>query len=103
MIILMKPYLELRDIFSLKEFSNKSASSLWICTVISFPLTKSTLYKKLPMLTSTNIFGTKQTNEDYSRIGSNLAMSNLHHYYSINIVKVLTIYMEFGTAAKANP
>lgn len=55
------------------------------------------------MLTSTNIFGTRLINEDYFLIGSNLAMSSLHHYYFTNIAKELTTYMEFGTVVKANP
>lgn len=54
------------------------------------------------MLTLINIFGTKLTNEDYSPTGLNLVMLSLHHYYFINIVKVLIICMEFGTVVKGN-
>jgi len=102
MTILMKLYPVLKDIYWLKECSNKFQSHLWTCTVIWSPLMKSTHCKKSQMLILTSIYGMKLTRGDFSRTGSNQLITNLHHCWFINIVKESTTCMEFGTLHKGN-
>lgn len=54
------------------------------------------------MRISINICGIRLIKEGYFLTGLSLAILSHHHSYSISIVKALTIYMEFGIAAKDN-